>query len=66
MFHVSDGFPQQKKFGLGWVGEVSLSNFILDFWNCFNFANPLNEIQFNTVDGNTRLPVTSFTGKLND
>ena len=44
--HVSDGFPKKKKFGWGWVGGVSsiYKFFLLDFWNCFNFAKPLRRI----------------------
>ena len=29
--------------GGGWVGRV-LSSFILDFWNVFNFAKPLEAV----------------------
>ena len=35
----------QKSLYGGWVGW-SLSSFILDFWNCFNFENTLTVISF--------------------
>ena len=31
----------KKCLDVGWVGGVSSIQFVLDYWNFFNFANPL-------------------------
>ena len=37
-----DWFPPPKKKDRGWVGGMSYIQLLLDVWNFFNFARPLN------------------------